>query len=486
MKLFKLSLAAIVAAGALSSVSAAPLEEAIKDIDVSGFGRYRFQGDSWRTNVYNGFTPDRESRDLITDPDNLNFGGTVSAPSSKITGVRDDYSETRVHDTMHRFTLDVNFKATLDDNFFSVIGLRYDSRDVIGSHKYGNSGLSNTHGGLSGINGGWGGNGRDSLSVRQYYVGFTGIPNTTVLFGRQPAGTFFTDDIVATGLKVVNNSIEGLTLAGVFYTNFEEDGDLANIPFGDGSNAYIHQKNLWGLAAIGSYDWFSFQLWYAGLNKVANLWAVELAANYPIDDTFAVRGTIQVAGTHLMGKFKDNYTVAAPTVTNPLKEETLVGNSTFLGVDLGVSAAGFDFDVGYLTYGKKNKISVHTLEDAGSLIKPGEELVNYTNFHGKHHVWFAKAKYTYDAYSIGLDYVHDKEKNDGVSSGYVGNVKGQEWVVRAGYKYNDKLSFNAWYSFVTKKSSENYLTDISYFGIPNYGAVKEKHNRFRFDARYNF
>ena len=51
MKLFKLSLAAVVAAGALSSVSAAPLEEAIKDIDVSGFGRYRFQGDSFKSNV---------------------------------------------------------------------------------------------------------------------------------------------------------------------------------------------------------------------------------------------------------------------------------------------------------------------------------------------------------------------------------------------------------------------------------------------------
>ncbi|MFW5625547.1 MAG: major outer membrane protein, partial [Campylobacter hyointestinalis] len=38
MKLVKMSLAAIVAAGALSSVaSATPLEEAIKNVDVSGF-----------------------------------------------------------------------------------------------------------------------------------------------------------------------------------------------------------------------------------------------------------------------------------------------------------------------------------------------------------------------------------------------------------------------------------------------------------------
>ena len=418
MKLFKLSLAAVVAAGALSSVSAAPLEEAIKDIDVSGFGRYRFQS---------------------TD--------TKPAVGQK------------THDTFHRFTLDVNFKATLDDNFFAVIGLRYDSADIVGSHNRANSGIANTHGGLSGINGGWGGNGRDSFSVRQYYVGFTAIPYTTVLFGRQPAGTFFTDDIVATGLKVAVNPVEGLTLAGLYYTNFEEDGDLGMVPFslGEPNGAFIHQKNLWGVAAIYQNEFLDLQAWYAGLNKVANLFAISAGANYAINDDVSVRGKAQWAHTNLTGRFKDNY---GRTALN----DGLVANSNFFGFDLGASFYGFDLDAGYLTYGKKDQISVHTLEDAGSLIKPGEELIDYTSFRGKHKVWFGKAKYTYDAYSIGVDYVHDKVKNTG------GNLKANEWVVRAGYKYNDKLSFNAWYSMVTEKQD----------------GVKDKSNRFRFDARYNF
>lgn len=418
MKLFKLSLAAVVAAGALSSVSAAPLEEAIKDIDVSGFGRYRFQS---------------------TD--------TKPAVGQK------------THDTFHRFTLDVNFKATLDDNFFAVIGLRYDSADIVGSHNRANSGIANTHGGLSGINGGWGGNGRDSFSVRQYYVGFTAIPYTTVLFGRQPAGTFFTDDIVATGLKVAVNPVEGLTLAGLYYTNFEEDGDLGMVAFNPNvpNGAYIHQKNLWGVAAIYQNEFLDLQAWYAGLNKVANLFAISAGANYAINDDISVRGKAQWAHTNLTGRFKDNY---GRTALN----DGLVANSNFFGFDLGASFYGFDLDAGYLTYGKKDQISVHTLEDAGSLIKPGEELIDYTSFSGKHKVWFGKAKYTYDAYSIGVDYVHDKVKNTG------GNLKANEWVVRAGYKYNDKLSFNAWYSMVTEKQD----------------GVKDKSNRFRFDARYNF
>lgn len=416
MKLFKLSLAAVVAAGALSSVSAAPLEEAIKDIDVSGFGRYRFQSTDERL---------------------------ASAQKSR--------------DTFHRFTLDVNFKATLDDNFFSVIGLRYDSRDVVGSHARANSGITNTHGGLTGVNAGWGAQGRDSFSVRQYYVGYTAIPYTTVLFGRQPAGTFFTDDIVATGLKVAVNPVEGLTLAALYYTNFEEDGDLAYIRFGDASNAYIHQKNLWGAAAIYQNEMLDLQAWYAGLNKVADLFAISAGVDYAISDDVSVRGTAQWAHTNLAGEFKDNRGRTAWS-------DGAVANSNFYGFDLGASFYGFDLDAGYLTYGKEDKTSVHTLEDAGSLIKPGEELLDYTIFIGKHKVWFGTAAYTFDAYSIGVDYVNDKVKNTGV------DLKADEWVVRAGYKYNDKLSFKAWYSMATAKV----------------GDVKDKSDRFRFDARYNF
>ena len=436
MKLFKLSLAAVVAAGALSSVSAAPLEEAIKDIDVSGFGRYRFQS---------------------TD--------TKPAVGQK------------THDTFHRFTLDVNFKATLDDNFFAVIGLRYDSADIVGSHNRANSGIANTHGGLSGTNGGWGGQGRDSFSVRQYYVGFTAIPYTTVLFGRQPAGTFFTDDIVATGLKVAVNPVEGLTLAGLYYTNFEEDGDLGMVPFniGEPNGAFIHQKNLWGVAAIYQNEFLDLQAWYAGLNKVANLFAISAGANYAINDDVSVRGKAQWAHTNLAGKFKDNYRLVPGA-------ESTVANSNFFGFDLGASFYGFDLDAGYLTYGKKDQISVHTLEDAGSLIKPGEELIDYTSFSGKHKVWFGKAKYTYDAYSIGVDYVYDKEKNSAST-----DVKGQEWVIRAGYKYNEKLSFSAWYSMVTKKTSDEFVTSYNaLFNTYGIGNIKDKKNRFRFDARYNF
>lgn len=448
MKILKLSLVATLTASALSSLSATLLEEAIKDIDVSGFARYRFQSDNYKRNA---------DDDYISKKDG------------------------KFHIVYHRFSLDVNFKTTLDDNFFSVIGLRYDSRDILGSHAYENSGISNTHGGLTGINVGWGDKNHNSFSARQYYAGFTGLPYTTVLFGRQPTGTFFTDDVVATGLKVAINPADGLTLAGVFYTNIEEDEDLADIPFDPsrfddegknlGGGAYIHQKNLWGLAAIYQNEMLDLQAWYAGLNKVANLFALSAGASYSISDDVALRGKAQWAHSNLAKRFK-NYNKKTP------KAESNVANSNFFGIDVGASFYNFHIDAGYLTFGKKDKIGVHTLEDNGSLIKPGELIINYTKFQGKHEVWFAKAIYVYDVYYLGLDYTHNKVKNTREGGG---NQKNREWVIRTGYKYNDKLSFDVLYSIITEENNDK---DVSSDATNSNQKMKRKH--FLFEAYYNF
>lgn len=444
MKLLKLSLVASVLA--LSQLSAAPLEEAIKEIDVSGFGRYRFQSDSKKGDL--GFTDSRSGYKISKD-----------------------------RNTMHNFTLSINFKASLDDNFFSVIALHYDSRDTIGSHARGASGIANTHGGLDGVNGSWGGSG-DSFSVRQYYVGFTGLPYTTVLFGRQVANTFFTDNVAATGLKVVANPLEGLSLLGLFYTNIERDEDLGGIPFDFDKKTgyvttYIHQKNIWGLAAVYQDKMFDLQAWYVGANKVANLFALSAGISYDITSDVTLRAKAQWAYTSMDNEIKNNYDRA---FGRP-KGDSLVGNSHFLAFDLGASLYGFCIDAGYIQFGKDNEASIHTLEDVGSLIDAGEVLISYANFSGKQRIWFAKAIYTYDAYSIGVDYVSDKIKN---APGQDEHIKAHEWVIRAAYKYNSKLDFYAWYSMTTQKY------DALDFATGNNNRDKFKFNRLRFVTRYRF
>lgn len=79
MKLIKLSLAAVVAAGAMTTfASAAPLEEAIKDVEISGLARYRFYNQSDYKNYPDGGHERNRFSGLlnITSPvaDNLKFG----------------------------------------------------------------------------------------------------------------------------------------------------------------------------------------------------------------------------------------------------------------------------------------------------------------------------------------------------------------------------------------------------------------------------
>jgi hypothetical protein len=186
MKLVKLSLAAIVAAGALTSVaSAASLEEAIKNVDVTGYARYRFDS----------------TKQTTKNDSDINTGSSTT--------------------NKHRFTSDINFKAALDDNFFGVIGFRYDSRDASGErvNAQTNVGSADTSSG-DGYS--------QTFNVRQFYLGYT-AGNTTVTAGRQVLGTFFTDDMVGTGIKVLNSDISGLTLAAIAFDNLQADSDIGTL-----------------------------------------------------------------------------------------------------------------------------------------------------------------------------------------------------------------------------------------------------------------
>ncbi|PCM57155.1 hypothetical protein CP502_04925, partial [Campylobacter sp. BCW_8712] len=235
MKLVKLSLVAALAAGAFSAANATPLEEAIKDIDVSGVLRYRYESSNpWS---------------------NDNFG-------SGISGKQD-----------HKYRAQVNFNAAIADNFKAFVQFDYNSKDG----GYGENSISNTS---------------DTLSVRQLYLTYTNEDvATSVIAGKQQLNTIWTDNgvdgLVGTGIKVVNNSIDGLTLAAFAVDSFNEASDSTVIitqdtsktitgvqfnrgnPQGDSdtSGALNWDKNLYGAAAIGSYEFlggqFNPQLWLA-------------------------------------------------------------------------------------------------------------------------------------------------------------------------------------------------------------------------------
>lgn len=411
MKLVKLSLVAAFAAGAFSAANATPLEEAIKDIDVSGVLRYRYESSNpWSNNNY----------------------------GSGISGKQD-----------HKYRAQVNFNAAIADNFKAFVQFDYNSKDG----GYGENSISNTS---------------DTLSVRQLYLTYTNEDvATSVIAGKQQLNTIWTDNgvdgLVGTGIKVVNNSIDGLTLAAFAVDSFNEASDSTVIitqgndnkitgvqfnrgnPQGDSdtSGALNWDKNLYGAAAIGSYEFlggqFNPQLWLAYMSDNAFLYAVDAAYSTTIFD--GINWTLEGAylGNSLDSKLK-----------NALKNQAANGN--FFALRGSVELNGWDASLGGLYYGKKDKVTLTTIEDQGNLgsLLAGEEIfyTNGSNLNGdigRNIFGYVTAGYTFnETVRVGADFVYG-----GTKTGEIGNGgKKLEAVARVDYKYSPKLNFSAFYSYV--------------------------------------
>ncbi|HFS5113326.1 TPA: major outer membrane protein [Campylobacter jejuni] len=411
MKLVKLSLVAAFAAGAFSAANATPLEEAIKDIDVSGVLRYRYESSNpWS---------------------NDNYG-------SGISGKQD-----------HKYRAQVNFNAAIADNFKAFVQFDYNSKDG----GYGENSISNTS---------------DTLSVRQLYLTYTNEDvATSVIAGKQQLNTIWTDNgvdgLVGTGIKVVNNSIDGLTLAAFAVDSFNEASDSTVIitqgidkkitgvqfnrgnPQGDSdtSGALNWDKNLYGAAAIGSYEFlggqFNPQLWLAYMSDNAFLYAVDAAYSTTIFD--GINWTLEGAylGNSLDSKLK-----------NALSNQAANGN--FFALRGSVELNGWDASLGGLYYGKKDKVTLTTIEDQGNLgsLLAGEEIfyTNGSNLNGdigRNIFGYVTAGYTFnETVRVGADFVYG-----GTKTGEIGNGgKKLEAVARVDYKYSPKLNFSAFYSYV--------------------------------------
>ncbi|EHE0355488.1 group 2 major outer membrane porin protein PorA [Campylobacter jejuni] len=409
MKLVKLSLVAALAAGAFSAANATPLEEAIKDIDVSGVLRYRYDSSNpWS---------------------NANFG-------SGISGKQD-----------HKYRAQVNFSGAISDNFKAFVQFDYNSQDG----GYGTDSISNTS---------------DTLTVRQLYLTYTNEDvATSVIAGKQQLNTIWTDNgvdgLVGTGIKVVNNSIDGLTLAAFAMDSFNEASDttvtitqdnnqkITGVQFnrgnpkgdGDVSGALDWSKNIYGAAAIGSYDitggQFNPQLWLAYMSDNAFLYALDAAYSTTIFD--GINWSIE-------GAYLGN------SVDNKLKDRLGVANGNFFALRGTVEVNGWDASLGGLYYGKKDKVTVTTIEDQGNLgsLLAGEEIFytrgsNLNGDLGRNIFGYVTGGYTFnEAVRVGADFVYGGTKTNIIGQG----GKKLEAVARVDYKYSPKLNFSAFYSYV--------------------------------------
>ncbi|MGI7627654.1 major outer membrane protein [Campylobacter coli] len=394
MKLVKLSLVAALAAGAFSVANATPLEEAIKDIDVSGVLRYRYE----------------------TSNEWSDINGVAQNEGSGISGKQD-----------HKYRAQLNFSGAIADNFKAFVQLDYNAKDG----GYGANNGSTTRSYLA--------DNSSTLNVRQLYLTYTDENvATSVILGKQQLNTIWTDNaidgLVGTGIKVVNNSIDGLTLAAFAvdsYNSDEQGGELGAV--------LNFSENLYGAAAIGSYEVFNGQLnpqlWLAYMTDNAFFYALDAAYNTTIFD--GVNWTLEGA---YLGNSLDNE-----------RKDLGNGNGNFFALNGSIEVNGWDATLGGLYYGKKDKATVTVIEDQGNLgsLLAGEEIfyTNGSNLNGdtgRNIFGFVKAGYTFnETVRVGADFVYGGTKTENHSGG-----DKLEAVARVDYKYSPKLNFSAFYSYV--------------------------------------
>ncbi|EDP0104153.1 major outer membrane protein [Campylobacter jejuni] len=395
MKLVKLSLVAALAAGAFSAANATPLEEAIKDVDVSGVLRYRYDTGNFDKNFV----------------DNLNLNNSKQD---------------------HKYRAQVNFSAAIADNFKAFVQFDYNAAD-------GGYGIKNDQKGLF---------------VRQLYLTYTNEDvATSVIAGKQQLNIIWTDNgvdgLVGTGIKVVNNSIDGLTLAAFAVDSFmaaEQGSDLVGA---NGSAFKVDSiGNLYGAAAVGSYDLaggqFNPQLWLAYWDQVAFFYALDASYSTTIFDGI-------------------NWTLEGAYLGNSLDSELdkTYANGNLFALKGSIEVNGWDASLGGLYYGDKEKASTVAIEDQGNIgsLLAGEEIFYTTGSRlngdtGRNIFGYVTGGYTFnETVRVGADFVYGGTKTE--ATNHLGGGKKLEAVARVDYKYSPKLNFSAFYSYVNLDQGKN-------------------------------
>ncbi|MGJ0314446.1 major outer membrane protein [Aliarcobacter cryaerophilus] len=332
-KISKISLVAAVAVAGFSTANAQPLEEAIKNVDVSGSVVYRYDNfhNAEKKDAINGVTSGRKN----TDTNNYKIGLNLS---SKVN----DY-------------------------------VKFNSRFIVGSKD---------NGGFASLNAGKedtfrngfqdnraGADGQADVSLSNAYFGFTAIPNTVVNIGKQGLTTPYTvaTDIngneqtgtgilalttvgpVTAGLGYFNNSnlnnsseinsTQGLGLGGNFYnqkvgpitdlTKTKWDPKGANGLVNGGSDIYV-------ATVQGDLDFVKLEAWYLGAQETFNSYTLAATSNIDLAENAKIGLEARYVNLKLTN---DARTGIANGVNNAFNEVTFGGVTVPTG-----NSANYDFE----------------------------------------------------------------------------------------------------------------------------------------------
>lgn len=400
MKLAKLSLAAVLAAGSFSMANAAvSLEEAIKDVEISGMLRYRLDGDRVKTK-----------------------GG------EKII---------KTHQNTNKFRTEVHTKVKFDEYFSGNFGLRFDANDSNGYAKKNGKDVRqtlNAQNVSNTVNVGKDGTFKSvetsssNIAIREVNITYHNEDAaTTLIGGRQALNTFYTNGIVGDGVLATNSMVPGVTFAAFYVANLDDKDSDNNLKGND--------EPIYGLGVLTNFDFISANLWGVQVKDVATLYGLDAGLDLKLDDTMGVTAKAQVSQTSLDSKVKD--------ANKTMKDST--NYNVNVGFDMGI----FNAKVGYASTGTKKGDSLVTAHDSGSFDYVGEILMGFNDTEGQNQFIYAAIGTQIDAFGADFEYVNANTKYEGVSE----KAKANEYVGRLSYKYSDKLKFSGFYAFADYKDA---------------------------------
>ena len=244
-KISKISLVAAVAVAGFSTANAQPLEEAIKNVDVSGSVVYRYE----------------------------NFDDSLSSGLAT-AGDRVD---------RNRYKIGLNLSSKVNDY------VKFNSRFLVGGGDS-NYSWATTNAQENG------GDGQADVSLSQAYFGFTAIPNTVVNIGKQGLTTPYTVAVDINGNEQAGTGILALSTfgpitAGAGYFNNQNLNVNANevnlsleIAGGNSSTGGTSLdlnggSDLYVATVQGDLDFVKLEAWYAGLQDSLNSYTFAATSN---------------------------------------------------------------------------------------------------------------------------------------------------------------------------------------------------------------
>ena len=470
MKLVKLSLVAALAAGSFSALNAKPLEEAIKNVDVKGFARYRYDSGTY-------------SKDSL----GLNAGG------NGVNNVQD-----------HRFKAAVGAKLDVGEGF-KVFGQLMYYNDHNYGFQYNGAEFKQT-------NGTQGANTKQAPRLKQAYLEYENLDyGTKFVLGRQMLNTVWdTGDIPGMAAKAFFTPVNGLTLAafavdsiegsennngsyaptnstndGVRFNPYVSEKDAADTVGWDTLNRRLYKYNIYGAAALAEFGGLKAQIWGGYWQNTANLWVLKLDYTLPLAEDLKYNLKINYFGNTLDDYFtKDTLVVKAGDSTSTS------GNGQLIDVRGAIKGYGFDAQLGGIMFGKKDKFTINTLEgiSGGSGLYIGREIFYQKGSwislsYGQSTYGYVGAGYTLPAnIRIGVQGVYGGTKSDikdAVKAAGRGTGTKMELVGEASWKVNDNLDFSVWYSRLSTlaKGGKNATDKVD---------AKSIKDSVRFQAYYKF